>query len=71
MYVTYFLFYPFRDECELKLGQLPSYSSKLNEPGVLDMVNYNKSLVEPYSNLTDAAFLNYRSDIMPSWDPFS
>ena len=27
------------------------------------MVNYNKSLVEPYSNLTDAAFLNYRSDI--------
>ena len=35
------------------------------------MVNYNKSLVEPYSDLIDAAFLNYRSDIMPSWDPFS
>ena len=35
------------------------------------MVSYNKSLVEPYSDLTDAAFLNYRSDVMPSWDPFS
>ena len=66
-----FTFYPFRDKCELKLGQPPSYSSKLNEPGVLDTVNYNKSLVEPYSYLIDAAFLNYRSDIMPSWDPFS
>ena len=30
------MFYPFRDECELKLGQPPSYSSKLNESGVLD-----------------------------------
>ena len=67
----FFTFYPFRAKCELKLGQPPSYSSKLNEPGVLDTVNYNKSLVEPYSYLIDAAFLNYRSDIMPSWDPFS
>ena len=40
MYITYFLsFYPFRDDCELKLGQPPSYSSKLNKHGVLDMVN--------------------------------
>ena len=54
------MFYPFRDEFKLKLGQPPSYSSKLNEPGVLNMVNYNKSLVEPYSDLIDATFLNYR-----------
>ena len=40
MYITYFLsFYAFRDECGLKLGQPPSYSSKLNKHGVLDMVN--------------------------------
>ena len=51
-----FMFCLFRDECELKLGQPPSYSSKLNEPGVLDMVSYNKSLVESYSDLIDAAF---------------
>ena len=57
-----------RDECELKLGQQP-YSSKLNEPIVFDMANYNKSFVEPHSDFVDAAFLNYRPDIMPSWDP--
>ena len=50
------MIYLFRDECELKVGQPPSYSSKLNEPGVLDMVNYNKSLIELYSDLVDAAF---------------
>ena len=66
-----FMVYPFCDECELKLGQPPSYSSKLNEPEVHDIISYNKSLVEPYSDLIDAAFLNYRSDIMPSWNPFS
>ena len=59
-----------RDEYELKLGQQP-YSSKLNESRVLDMANYNKSFVETHSDLVDAAFLNYRSDIMPSWDPLS
>ena len=34
-----FMFYPFRDECELKVGQPSSYSSKLSEPGILEIVN--------------------------------
>ena len=34
-------------------------------------MNNNKSLVEPYSDLVNAAFLNYRADITPSWYPFS
>ena len=66
-----FMFYPFRDECELKVGQPSSYSTKLCEPGVFEIVNKNKSLVEPYSDLVNAAFLNYRADITPSWDPSS
>ena len=66
-----FMFYRFRDECELKVGKPSSYSSKLSETGVLEIVNSNKSLVEPYSDLVNAAFLNYRADITPSWDPFS
>ena len=65
------MFYPFRDECELKVGKPSSYSSKSSEPRVLEIVNKNKSLVEPYSDLVNAAFLNYRADINPSWDPFS
>ena len=42
-----FMFYPFRDECELRVGQPSSYSSKLIEPGVSETVDNNKNLVEP------------------------
>ena len=66
-----FMFYPIRDESELKVGQPSSYSSKFREPGVLEIVNNNKSLVEPYIDLVNAALINYRADITPSWDPFS
>ena len=65
------MFYSFRDECELKVGRPSSYSSKLSEPGVIEVINNNKSLVEPHSDLVNDAFLNYRSNISPSWDPFS
>ena len=34
-----FMFYPFRDESELKVGQPSSYHLKLSEPGVLEFVN--------------------------------
>ena len=65
------MFCSFRDECELKVGRPSSYSSKLSEPGVIEVINNNKSLVEPHSDLVNDAFLNYRSNISPSWDPFS
>ena len=65
------MFYQFPDECELKVGQSSSYSSKLVEPRVLEIVNNKKSLVEPYSDLVNVAFLNYRAGITASWDPFS
>ena len=66
-----FMFYPFRDESELMVGQISSYSSKLSELGVLEIVNNNKRLVESYSDSVNSAFLNFRADITPSWDPFS
>ena len=64
-----FIFYLHRDECELKVGQPSSYSSKLSEPEVIEVISNNKSLVEPCSDLLNDAFLNYRSEISPSWDP--
>ena len=64
------MFYPFHDESKLKVGEPLSYPLNLSEPGVLEIVNNNKSLVEPYSDLVNAAFLNYRAEITPSWDPF-
>ena len=33
------------------------------------MINNIKCLVELYINLVNDAFLNYRVDISPSWDP--
>ena len=66
-----FMFYPFRDESEPKVGQISSYSSKLSQLGVLEIVNNNKRLVESYSDSVNAAFRNFRGDITPSWDPFS
>ena len=64
------MFYRFCDECELKVGQSSSYSSKLSKPGVIEVTNNNKSLVEPYSDFVYDVFLNYRSNISASWDPF-
>ena len=66
-----FMFYRFCDECELKVGQPSSYSSKLSKTGVIEVTNNNKSLVKPYSDFVYDAFLNYRSNISASWDPFS
>ena len=44
-----FLFFPFRDENELKLGDPPSYANKLSQPGAIDIVNENKASIEPYA----------------------
>ena len=60
------MFYPFRDECELKSGQPPSYCSKMNEPGMLDVVNTNKSSAETFSDLVDAGFVHFRADLAPN-----
>ena len=38
------MFYPYRDECELNVGQPPSSLSKLSEPGVSEMVNNDKEI---------------------------
>ena len=38
-----FMFYPFLDKCEVKVGQPSSYSSKLSESGVLEIATNNIS----------------------------
>ena len=64
------MFYPFRDEYELKVRQPPSYTSTLSKPGIL-VIRNNKCLVKPYNDLVNDAFLNYKVHISPSRDPFS
>ena len=56
------LFYPFRREEDLICGNPPSYSEKFYDSSVLEIVNYNQSLVEPYENLLRDAFQRYNED---------
>ena len=43
-----FMFYPFRNEEHLKSSNLGTFSEKLQDPGILDIVNRNKQIFEPY-----------------------
>ena len=38
---------------------------------MLAVVNINKGLVEPFSDLVDAAFIQLRADLARNWDAFS
>ena len=53
------LFYPFRDESDLKTGIPPSYTNKVAEPGVIDIINTNRALIEPFSDAVDEALIQY------------
>lgn len=52
-----FMFHPFRKESLLKSREFSSYCAKLNELGVIDVVNRNKLLTEPFSELVDEAYM--------------
>ena len=65
-----FMFYPFRNEEQLKTGEPFSYSAKLLETQVINIINENKSLVEPFSDMVDEDFFHFQSDLKPSRDPF-
>ena len=58
-----FIYYPFRCENELKSNNSGMYIDKLNEPGVLGIVNRKKEIFEPYGDLVDTALLNLRSNL--------
>ena len=45
------LFYPFRREEDLMCESPPSHSGKFYDSSVLEIVNHNQSLVEPYADL--------------------
>ena len=67
-----FMFYIFRSEGQLKAGELLSlsYSAKKQEAGVIDVMNENKSLVVPFSDMLEIAFLQFSSDLISISDLF-
>ena len=66
-----FMFYPFRNEDDLKSANLGTYNEKLHEPGILEVVNRNKLIFEPYGDLVDTALLNIRADLLHNSDAYS
>ena len=47
-----FMYFPFRDEEELKCNN--SYSNELNRPSAIEVVTFDRSIVEPYAIIKDA-----------------
>ena len=67
-----FLFYPFQHEGELKyLPVSRTYLLKLQQTGVLDVVNRNRHIMEPYSDIVDDALVNLCENIRSTGDPSS
>ncbi|XP_057316777.1 uncharacterized protein LOC130657796 [Hydractinia symbiolongicarpus] len=64
------VYYPFRNECDLKSAS-GCYVEKLNEPGVLSIINEHKQTFEPFSDLIDTALSNLRTDLLTNQDAFT
>ena len=60
----------FRNENEVKYGDPPSYTGTLGAPGVIDIINNHRSLIELFANIGDNAFERYNEDIQLNIDPF-
>ena len=59
-----FTFYPFRDEVYLKSPPMTeTYFAKLQEPGVMDIINRNKAIMEAFGEIVDQALSNLCSDV--------
>ena len=65
-----FMYYPFRDKKELLSGNPLTYVSKLSEPGAIEVVNQNYSLVETFAAIIDDAFLRISCDIDSNMDAY-
>ena len=59
-----FSFYPFRTEEYLMLPPITgTYFEKLQEPGVLDVINRKRNMMEPFSDVVDEVLLNLQSNL--------
>ena len=59
------MFYPFsvfRSEDELNATPSGTYTEKLSQPGVIDVINLNKQKCEPYGELVDDAFAHFSEE---------
>ena len=57
-----FMFYPFRNEEELKSSPSRTYTEMLSFPNIFNIVNRNKAIFEPFADAVDDAMLNFREN---------
>ena len=58
------LYYPFRKESDLKNESPPSYTNKLAEVDVSQIVNENRQKVEPYADLVDEVLIQHNIEVL-------
>ena len=65
------LFYPFRDKSALLPECDGTYTSKLIEHHVLEVVNRNKSIIELHGDIVNAAFSSFKINQPHNMDSFA
>ena len=65
-----FMYYPFRSQNDLKSGNPPTYSNKLRESNVIELVNQNHLKVEPFETIVYEVFERFNSELETHTDPF-
>ncbi|XP_066925712.1 uncharacterized protein [Clytia hemisphaerica] len=64
------LYLPFFDENELLSQEHNNYTAKLLEPGVIERIERNRALIQPYAGLVDDALERYRNDLILNMNDF-
>ena len=64
------LYLPFHDEKELLSEEYNTYAAKLLEPGVIETIEANRALIEPYAGLVNDALERFRNDIILNINDF-
>ena len=58
------LLFPFRNEVDLKVSMPPSYTDKIAEPDITDIINRNRAMVAPFSEIIDEALLHCHLSVL-------
>ncbi|XP_066926174.1 uncharacterized protein [Clytia hemisphaerica] len=64
------LYFPFHDEIDLLSAVEKTYTAKLHEPGVIEILERNRALIQPYAGLVDDALERYRTDLVLNMNDF-
>ena len=65
-----FIFYPFRLEDELLIGNPPTYQNTLACPSFLSAFNKNRQKFEPYADITEESLANFSHNLQSNQDSY-